>query len=704
MPRLAAIGDAQSLQALIQREIERASNFIDEEVGPDRAESLRYYRGEPLGNEETGRSQVVWRVVRDAVRQILPSLVRVFFGSEKAVEYAPVGPEDVQNAEQATDFANYVVLQDNPGVKVFLDVFNDSLYQRAGIVKLWRDHKIEVTYHDFTELNDAGVGLMLQEPGVEVVSVASRFENEEAAGQMIAMGFEPPQIHDIKVKRTRKAPRIRIAAVPPEEFLIDPTARSLDDATYVGHKMEKTVGDLVAMGYDRDLVESHARAHEDFTTKNEAARERIGTQTLMPADTLNPDSMRVLYCESWLRVDLDGPLDEQGFPDGDGIAELRKFCTIGESYEIVNGDEVGDGFRIGEPASEIPFADFCPFPEPHLFFGEDVADQTKDLQRITSNVVRNMLDSLARTIHPDTYAVEGMANMNDLLNTENGRVVRMSAPGMVQVIGHEFVGGQAMPVIEMLKSEADRRVGVHNMALEADALQSTTKSAVNAQVDAARQQLELIARIYAECGMKRFFGLLLKLIVSHPDKKRMIRLRNEWVQTDPSVWNANMDVTVNVGLGHGNDEQRVMALQAGMQAQQMMIQTYGPQNPWVTPQQMAASMAKMYEIAGWKDTTQFVNKDAPVPPPPPPKPTDTEILAQIEREKTGAGALESAAKIELQRDQMIADTLLKAVELEGKYPGLKVDVSQIQRALNRDRMTESAAVGESEPEPATVTA
>lgn len=694
MPRLAAIEDAQSLQTLIQREIERASNFIDEEVGPYRAESLRYYRGDPLGNEEDGRSQVVWRVVRDAVRQILPSLVRVFFGSEKAVEYAPVGPEDVEQAEQATDYANYVVLQDNPGVKVFLDAFNDSLYQKVGIVKLWRDYSVEVTYHDFTELDDAGIGLVLQEPGVELVEVSSRFADPNTAGQIMAMGFQPPQVHDVKVKRTRKAPRIRVAAVPPEEFLIDPTARSLDDATYVGHKMEKTVGELVALGYDRDVVESHAHGYSDFTSKNEAARERLQMQTLMPADTLNPDAKRVLYCESWLRVDLDGPMGPDGFPEGDGIAELRKFCTIGESYEIVNGD------GLGEPVSEIPFADFCPFPQPHLFFGEDVADQTKDIQKIQSNVVRNMLDSLARTIHPDTYAVEGMANMNDLLNTENGRVVRMSAPGMVQVIGHEFVGAQAMPVIEMLKAEADRRVGVHNMALEADALQSTTKSAVNAQVDAASQQLELIARIYAECGMKRFYQLLLKLIVSHPDKGRMVRLRNRWIQTDPSVWNANMDVIVNVGLGRGNDEQRLMALQSGMQGQLTMIQTYGPQNPWVTPQQVAASMAKMYEIAGWKDTSQFVNPSAPVPPPPPPQPSDTQILAEVEREKARGHALETAAKIELDRDRLISDTLLKAVEMEGKYPNLKVDVSAIQAAFNRDQITESAVEGEvEEPEP-----
>jgi hypothetical protein len=182
----------------------------------------------------------------------------------------------------------------------------------------------------------------------------------------------------------------------------------------------------------------------------------------------------------------------------------------------------------------------------------------------------------------------------------------------------------------------------------------------------------------------------------------MVRLRNQWVPIDPSVWNANMDVIVNVGIGRGNEEQRLMALQSGMQGQLTMIQTYGPQNPWVTPQQVANTMAKMYEIAGWKDTSQFVNPSAPVPPPPPPQPTDTEILADVEKQKAQGHALEVAAKLELERDKLIADTMLQAVEMQGKYPGLTVDIAAIQQAFNRDQMTESAVEGEAKPEPVAV--
>lgn len=674
-----SVVDRRSLSGLLQHEIEAARNYVDSELGAQRAESLRYYRGDALGNEEQGRSQVVWRVVRDSVRQILPSLMRVLCGSERSVEYAPVGPEDTEAAEQATDYARYVVFQDNPGIHTFYEAYSDSLYQKVGVIKLWLDESIEVTYHDFTGLDDAGVALALREPGSELVSSDSQLADPDKAGQFLMLGVDPPLSHDVTIKRTRRSPRIRFGAVPGEEFLIEPNARSIESAGYVGHKMYKTIGELVALGYDRTFLEGHIHSADEFDSPGAVERYKGRWRT----DTANPDNRKVLYVESWLRVDLDGPLDAEGFPLGDGIAELRKFCTVGESYEIVNGD------GLGEPVPDVPFCDFCPFPEPHVFFGEDVADQTKDLQRILSNLVRSTLDSLSQSIYPRTVVVEGMVNMPDVLNTEVGGVIRAEAPGMVQPFNTPFVGKEALPIIELMMSEADRRVGVHNMALEADALQSTTKAAVNAQVDAARQQIELIARLYAEIGMKRFYTLLLKMIVAHQDKPRMVRLRNRWVEVDPRTWNANMDVVVNVGLGHGTIDDRIAALREVLAFQKEVLQTMGPANPLVTLGQLSNTVAKLVELSGWKDTGQFFNK-LPAdyqPEPPPPQPTEAEILAAVENKKTGARALEAAGKAELERDKLIVDALLKSAELASQ--GIDISVETIQAAIDADRMTRS---------------
>ena len=654
------------LQATVKAEIDDAISFIDQEIGHQRARSTEYYRGAPMGNEEEGRSQFVSREVRDAVQSVLPSLMRVFFGSERAVEYIPQGPEDVRMAEQATDYVNYVILQDNPGFEVFHSAFKDSLYNKAGVIKYWLDESIEVTYHNFTGLSDEGLAMVLSEPGAEIASLESRFD-EQALPVALAQGVQPPQLHDAQIKRTVRAPRIRIEAVPPEEFLIDRRARSIDDSRFVGHRRLVRLSDLVALGYDRDMLLDNASSsdvlestHEVFTRYNEQGG-------YWPGDTKNEDERRVLYVEGYLRYDLDG----------DGLSELRKVCTIGEGYEIVHE----------EPVSDRPFAAFCPDPEPHLFFGEDIADQTKDLQEIISAVKRNVLDSLAQSIHPRTAVVEGQVNIDDVLNTEVGAIIRMNQPGMVQPFMLPFVGKEALPVLEMLNAERDKRVGTHNMALEADALQSTTKSAVNAQVDAARQRLELIARIYAEIGMRRLFKGLLKLVVAHQDRPRMVRLRNEWVDIDPSTWNANMDVTVNVGLGNGMTEDRVMVLKETLAFQREILATLGPNNPLAGFGHVRNTLGKLLEQSGYKDTAQFF-KPLPVDyevPPQPPKPDPAELLAQVEMQKIQSDMMLDAAKLELERDKLHADILLRAEDINAKY-NTAVDVASIKASLEQDRL------------------
>ena len=662
---------------MVRAEISEAVVFVEEEIGPKRAESLKYYRGDPFGNEEDGRSQVVARVLREVVGDTLPSLMRIFFGSDRAVEFVPTNAEDVPMAEQATDYINYIVTQDNPGVQIFHSVFKDSLYQINGVVKYWNDEAVEATYHDFTELDDAGIGALLSESGVELVEATSRYVDENTAGQMIAMGIEPPQVHDVKIKRVRSRPRIRIKAVPGEEFIISRNASSIDDARVVAHRCMLPFADVVAMGYLPELVEEHVDSSGTLYSSQQHY-ERLSDQGgYFRDDTLNPSERPVLYTEAWIRVDADG----------DDLAEMRKFCCLGDQYEVVNGD----GF--GEPTDNMrPFVDFCPDPEPHLFFGSDLAEQTKDLQLLESNIWRRMLDSLADSIYPRTVAVEGQVDMDTVLNTETGATVIEYAPGMVRELIKPFVGKEAFPMLEQVQREKDRRIGTRNVSLDADALQSTTKLAVNAQVQAAAQRVELIARLYAEIGMKRLSKGLLKLVCQHQDKPRMVRLRNQYVEVDPRVWNANMDVTVNVGLGNGLTEERVMVLQQVLAVQREVLATMGPNNPLVGFGHVRNTLGKILEQSGYKDTAQFFK---PVPldfetPPPPPKPSAEELLAQIEAQKIQAGREETAVKMDLERDKLLADIELRVMDINAKY-GATLDTNAVKYAIEQNKLKSKGA-------------
>jgi hypothetical protein len=670
----------EDLQGVISAEIYDAISFIDDDIGGNRALATEYYYGQAFGDEEEGRSQVVSMDVRDTVQGILPSLMRIFFGPERVVEFAPQGPEDVQSAEQATDYVDFIFKRDNPGFKILHSAFKDALVRKCGIVKYWWDESVEVKAESFSMLDEQTMMFLTQDPDIEI-SAVREYPIPGMAEQNIAQGImtPPPMMYDVEIKRRIKSGKVKIEALPPEEFLIDRRAKSIDEATFVGHRAMKTVSDLVAMGYDYDEMVEVAGNGNDFDN-NEEYQARNPFAVISTANNGDPSSKSVLYIEGYLKVDFDG----------DGIAEMRRICTVGTGNKVIRNEIVDDR----------QFADFCPDPEPHTFFGMCPADVVMDIQRIKSNVQRGILDSLAQSIHPRTAIVEGQANMEDVLNTEVGAVIRMRAPGMVQPFTTPFVGQAAFPMLDYLDDIKQTRTGISKAAsgLDADALQSTTKAAVSATVNAAHQHIEMIARIFAETGLRKLFTGILKLVIENQDKERMIRLRNTFVPIDPRSWDAKMDVIVNVGVGDGTLEDRINILNQVAMRQEMLIKETGPNNPIVTLPQYTNTLTKMLQLAGIKDSQNYFNQlpvDFQLPPPEAPKLTPEEMLAQVQAQSIQADIQKKAAELQLDREKMILmddrerdrieqDGILRRYELELKY-GVQIQSAEIEAAMNKDR-------------------
>ena len=678
------------LESLVGSELVDATSFVDAELSPVRARAIEYYRGEPFGNEEEGRSQVVSTDVRDTIAGIMPSLMRVFFGSKKVVQFAPRGPEDTATAEQATDYINYIFSQDNDGFLVCHSVFKDALRGALGIAKYYWEEKIEVKTEHYTGLDENALTVLLSEPGVVGSAIESmddpsyRPPVDPATGQpmtvdpMTGQPLPVPQIYNVELRREYKSGKVAVEAVPPEEFLIDRRARSVEDATLVAHRRMMRVSDLVALGYSEEEVSQETGIYELDTNDEYIARNPYA-ESYGPGGT--QDDKRVLYVEAYMRVDYDR----------DGIAELRKICTIGGGYKVV----------MNQPCSHAPFALFCPDPEPHALIGLSIFDMTADLQRIKSAVMRNMLDSLSLAIHPRVGVVEGQVNMDDVLNTEVGGIIRQRAPGMVQPFSVPFVGQAAFPMLEYLDSVRETRTGMSKaaMGLDAGALQSTTRAAVAATVSASQQHLEMIARIFAETGMRALFKGILKLVVENQERPRVVRLRNQWVPIDPRSWDADMDVEIDVALGGGTEEQKVAVLTSVAQKQEQILQMMGPQNPLVTPQQYRNTLARLVEASGYKNVDEFFLDPAmqpPPPPPPPPPPDPAMILAQVEQQKIMADIQNKQAELELKRQQMLleddrardkqeAEMMLRAYEIQLKS-GTAVDVEQIKAMMATPRI------------------
>ena len=648
------------LERWLGKEIDTAIEYTDGRLSTRRELATAYYRGAKFGGEEDGRSQFVMTTYRDTVQQAMPSLMRVFMGSEKVVEYVPREAEDAAMAEQATDYVNYVLTQDNPGYEVIRGAIRDSLGQLVGIVKAFYDESTEVETHQFSGM-----------PFPAVLELQNDPENE-----VLALSADPSEtFYDIEVRRRRPKNRICVEVLPPEEFLIDRTARSLESAVFVAHRCLKTVSELVAMGYPQDLVEKHTTKSSDLQSN----RERTRRSRFEYADG-DYDRDLVLYVEAYPYVDYDG----------DGIAELRKICCMGDQHEVV----------MNEPWNFRPFADFHIDPSPHSFLGYDLFDRTKDLQKVNSEIMRNMLDSLAQSIHPRVAAWEDQVNMDDLLNNETGGIVRTTQPPpqVLQPLAQPFVGRDAMPVMDLFEVIRESRTGISKQTsgLDADALQSMTASAVSAIEEGSKLTLEEMARNLAETGFRKLFKILLKLVIQHQDAPRMVRLRNEWVQVDPSLWDAQMDVSVNVGLGSGGDDRKLAVLAKTLEYQMTAMQNMGPSNPLVGIGQVRYTLGKMLELNGFKDTSRFF-KPLPVDfdLPPSDEPTGEEMLLQAQREAIYAEMQIKQAELE----QKWADMRLRddrerdkaAAKFAIDAAGVGVDIEKLNIDKAREKLSASDA-------------
>ena len=664
--------DDDEFRYTVAQAIEDSQTYIDSYIAPQRENAMAYYLADPFGNEEDGRSQVILTEVRDTILAMVPSLLRIFTSSDQVLEFIPKGAEDVEAAEQATDLINYIFMQENSGFRVLHDAIKDGLLLKTGVLTWYKLDDEKVEYYSYSNLTRDEAMFIMNDSTVEVDS----FE------EVTDMVTGETRV-SMSIRRKVVTPRFVVECIPPEQFLIDNEATTIRDSIYVGRRKLATISELVAMGYPREIIEENAGTG-GFEMNNEVITRNPADQSFFGLSLGNDETTdKVFYVESYIRVDKDG----------DGIAELHKVCTVGNGSYILHDEIVED----------IPFSLLCPDPTPHTIFGQSIADQTMDLQLIKSSIMRNTLDSLAQSIHPRTGFVEGQVNVDDLMNNETGALIRMRSPGALVPFTTPFVGQQALGVMSYLDEVKTQRTGISraSQGLDADVLQSTTRAAVQAQLSSSQDRIEMIARLFAD-GLKQCFQGLLKLVVRHQDKAKVIRLRGKFVPVDPRGWDASMDMVVNIALGRGSDDQKMMFLNQLAQKQEMVIEKYGPYNPLVDLQQYRATLAQIIQLSGFQDPSQFVKEVSPEAVQQfmqqmsgNKKPDPAEMLAQVEADKTKADIIISAAKQELdrqkaiseadfKRDQLMIDTMLKAYEIQAKY-GTQVDMALIKAETDRMR-------------------
>ena len=634
--------DDLQFNALLRNEIENALGYYDSEYSTDRVTLMDYYMGEEYGNEQEGRSQVVTTEVADTIEFIMPSLMRMFTQTDEFVKFMPRQPEDVEGAKQATSYANYVLNCQNNGFVVLHNFFKDALLQKLGVVKVYYDETEDMTEEEYTGLSDDELTLLLQDPAVEIVSQNTEESGEEGVDEM-GMPFSDYSVkHDVVIKRMSYGGMIKVDNIPPEEFLVSKRSSSLEDADFDAHRTTMKVSDLIQMGYDRELVEKYA-GYTELDTTSEVQNRFQDVETTGETDSSDMSMRDVLVVEAYIKADYDD----------DGIAELRRVVTLGQGFEIVENDTF----------DHIPFACLSPILMPHRLIGRSIAELIMDLQLIKSTVLRQLLDNIYLTNNARVAAVEGQVNLDDLLNSRAGGIVRMRQPNAVQVLQPPMVGQNAFSLLQYLDEIKEQRTGLSkaSMGLDADALQSTTATAVAAQMSAAQGKIEMIARVFAETGVKQLFRLVLTLCLHHGKKEQMIRLNNKFVPIDPSNWKHEYDLSVNVGLGSGQTNEKMAFLAQMAQKQEQILLQTGVDNPLVSLQQYRNTLAELANMAGFKDASRFFKNPEDIPPQPqqPPPPSEAEMKMQFEQQKF-------QAELELQKAKQDAELALKREELQMK--------------------------------------
>lgn len=644
----------------IEQEEGMAYGINDSALSGDRAKAIDYYLGELFGNEVEARSQVISMDVQDTIESALPQLLKIFVSGDKVVSFDPKNPEDVPAAEQETDYINHVVMEKNNGFEVFYVWFKDAILSKNGYVKAYYENEYEIEEEQYEGLTDGQLSLLVSDDKIEVLEHSAyddpSFQPQLSPQFLMAAeaGMLPPtpQLHDVKIKITETKGRICVENVAPENMMVsvDTKGTNLQYARFVQHRELMCISEI----------------SETFNISEKKLEGIASDNTMFDQES----NARDVYSEQYeLSAELNQLLVKDTYYRING--KLMRYVIVGK--EIIYRDE----------PECIPFACLTPMIMPHRHIGRSYADLTMDIQLTKSALIRGQLDNMYLA-NNGRYAVSDRVNLDDMLTSRPGGIVRTEGdPGAaIMPLSHPPLPQASFALVEYMDSMKEKRTGVtaYNQGLDSNALNKTA-SGIAQVMSAAQQRLELVARTFAETGVKDLFLLVHKLVRTNLTKPDIVRLRNQWVEIDPRSWKNRKDLTISVGLGAGNKDQQLMHLTTILNLQKEAIQV-----GLTDPTKIYNALSKLTQNAGFKNPDEFWT--TPQQMQQQQKPTEAEIMVQgqlaIEAQKAQAQMAQEqerskndiiierekiAAQAELERfkAQLKAETDLAIAQIKAQY-------------------------------------
>lgn len=628
-----------------------------------RSAALDLYLGKPLGNEVPGRSAIVSRDAMETVEWALPSMLRVF-AQREVMSFIPTGPEDEDLALQEALYVNHTVMQDNPGFVIFYTWFKDAFISKNGYVKAYWQEMTEVETVEYTGQTVEQLQKILEdiEGEYEIIGQEERTEKTELG---------PIQVYDVQIKCTHERGKIVIENLPPEEVVVGKrTKMRLCDTDFVGHLINPTRADLVAMGFSRDLVKTitaYNWEHGDEANARNTVEQ--DNNTWQDDDAVDFWSQEIRLLEAYIRIDFDR----------DGIAELRRVIVS------------GDGILLNEETDQIPIYSITPIPMPHRHVGLSLIDTIADLAIYKTQLMRQLLDNAYLSNNKRIFYDRNAVNISDLMVNRPGAHVRVNGNPSSAVFSLEPtpIIRNVAPVIDYLDTVKASRIGIDRMTsgLDPDVLQNATKGAIDVATNKAAERIETIARIFAETGVKELFLGVHRLLRQHQNWKRQIKLKNNWIPIDPTEWKSRTDLVVNAGLGNNTrDEVRQnLALMAQAQIQAAQAGIILPKNVYNLFFRMQRELG--FETAGFAtdpESPEFKQHQQSQQAPPDPLLEAQKMKSQVDQMKLQLEAEQSKAKLQLDAQARELEMLKVRLDKEEKDRRFNLDLAEIELKYSAD--------------------
>jgi hypothetical protein len=663
--------DEAMLRAIVREEKTQAmgdsTGTGSDTLSAQRARNMDYYLGDmddmPVPE---GRSTAVSTDVADTVEGIMPDLLDIFMGSEEVCRFNPVNEKDAEAAKQETDYTNHIFWVDNPGFITLTSMMKDALIQKNGIVKYWWEEGEKEERETYRSLTPDAYAAIVADKSVEVIEHTERdilggpagYDADIGLAYSVANDMVPTlKVHDLVVIKRKPYGCVKVMAVPPEEFLIARDARNIRDSRYCAHRVTRTQSELIEDGYDKATVETLPTGSE-VPSIEQTARATVGDDDELVSQ-VNRSMRPIEVTEHFIRVDWDG----------DGIAELRKVTTAGSSEVLLDN----------EPYDRMPFAGLTPILMPHRFWGRALADLVIDIQRINTALTRSILDNAYYANNQRIEISEAHAGdytIDDLLTNRPGGIIRTKSPGGLMPIPNQSIAGDLLPVLEHMQIRAENRTGVqrNSPGAEADVINpfKSTATGVNAILTEKQKRVRMIARTFAETGVKDLMLGIHETVLKHGKDAREVELNGKWVTVDPRNWKTRKEMTITVGLGTGSRDQIQAHLMMLYQIQMQDIAVQGgPMIPGVKPGIVSVQNAynlrrKLTENAGFRSADPFFTA---------PTPQDEELLRQI---ASNPPPNPEMAKVEAQAKAKEAETQAK---IQGKQQELAMDYENEQKKM-----------------------